>query len=216
MKDGLGRRRERSDDEAPADRYVLLPGRTGLRRFLPNLSGPGAALSRVVPGLNRLLPAGRPARQRQMAEVGAVAGVAVVVLALVGATVMLRPSSSPPPDPTGPGLPARPGGGPRGPGAAAPSGSSSPVLVPGPSGRAPSYSARPLPTGSPAYTATATATTPAPGTSPAPAPGPTTSVPPSATVPPPPSPTVSPTLSPTPSPTTPTVSPTVVPPVGQP
>ncbi|HST65205.1 MAG TPA: hypothetical protein VLM05_08450, partial [Mycobacteriales bacterium] len=43
--------------------------------------------------------------RRRMAELGAVAGVVVVVAAFVGAAIALRPSSAPS-APTGPGLPA--------------------------------------------------------------------------------------------------------------
>jgi hypothetical protein len=50
-----------------------------------------------------LLPAGA-GRRRRIAEVSTVAGVVVIVLAFVGVTVALRPSSSAQPD--GPGLPA--------------------------------------------------------------------------------------------------------------
>ena len=51
-----------------------------------------------------LLPAGT-GRRRRLTELGAAAGIVVVVLAFVGATVALRPTSSPSPQPDGPGLP---------------------------------------------------------------------------------------------------------------
>ena len=52
-----------------------------------------------------LLPSGA-GRRRRLAEVGAAVGIVVVVLAFVGATVALRPTSSSSPEPDGPGLPA--------------------------------------------------------------------------------------------------------------
>jgi hypothetical protein len=78
LADGVARVRERVDALRGRD------GRTGNRYVL--------------------LPAGA-GRRRRIAEVGAVAGAVVVVLAFVGATVALRPSSSSSPKPDGPGLP---------------------------------------------------------------------------------------------------------------
>lgn len=156
-----------------------LPGRSGLRRLLPT-SG----------ALSRLVPAG-PGGRRRVAEVGAIAGVAVVVLAFVGATVALRPASAPTPGPDGPGLPAPAEVVGTEPGTATPSGTST-VVVPG---RPDPTSTSPWPdrTGSPSASPTGTPTSPAPGTTRAPAPGATS------TVPVPPTVTVSPTPSPTPS-----------------
>ena len=159
-----------------------LPGRSGPRRRLPS----SEVLSRLVP----TAPGGR----RRVAEVGAVAGAVVVVLAFVGATVALRPSSAPTPDRGGPGLPAPAevvGTGPR---TAVPSGTSSTVPVPG--RQDPSTAASwPGRTGSASPTPSGTPRSPAPDPTRAPAPGPTS------TVPTRPTPTVSPTPSPTPSPT---------------
>ena len=161
------------------------------------LAGLGARLSRMLPDEAR----GR----RRVAEVGAVAGVAIVVLALVGATVALRPTSAPPTTPEGPGLPVpvevlTPAST-----SAAPTGtaSSSPVIVvPGPTGRTP-Y--EPLPTRRRLPTVSGSPTSPAPSTSRASAP---VTTPPPATKPPTPSPTPSPSPSPTASASTSSAPPT--------
>ena len=52
-----------------------------------------------------LLPSGA-GRRRRLAEIGAAVGIVVVVLAFVGVTMALRPTSSSSQQPDGPGLPA--------------------------------------------------------------------------------------------------------------
>jgi hypothetical protein len=144
-----------------------------------------------------LLPAGS-GRRRRLAEIGAAAGAVLVVLAFVGATVALRPTSSSSPQPDTPGLPA-PTEAVQSPIGSGSSTSSSATAVPTdrPTGGAPPLTTR----YTPSATATASPTTPAPSSKAStPAPprttAPRTTPPPSATVSPSPSP------SPTPPPTT--------------
>lgn len=180
MRDGLARVRER---------VSTLRGR-----------GDSASQDRYV-----LLPAGA-GRRRRLAEIGAAAGAVLVVLAFVGATVALRPTSSSAPQPDAPGLPA-PTEAVQSPiGSTTPAGSSAPAVSPDrPHGTAPSR-ATPYPPPAASATVTATATAPAPATSAS------TPAPPGTTAPhttPPPSATASPVPT-TPSTTAPT--PTTPPP----
>ena len=148
-----------------------------------------------------LLPSGA-GRNRRLAELGAVAGVVVVVVAFVSAAMALRPSSSPS-APPGPGLPAPTEFGVRLSGSPSPSGTSVTFVPPGPTGADPTARDRPVPTASGTFTPTGTPTSGAPTTRA------------SATVPPvtrPPVVTPTPTPpSPTPTPTTTSPSPTVDP-----
>jgi hypothetical protein len=143
-----------------------------------------------------LLPAGS-GRRRRLAEVGAAAGAVVVVLAFVGATVALRPTSSSSPQPDTPGLPAPTEAVHSPTGSSAPATSSASAMpTDEPTGAAPQRTTR----YTPSATATAAPTTPAP-TSTASTPPPRTT-PPRTTPPPSATATPSPTLSPTPTPTT--------------
>ena len=141
-----------------------------------------------------LLPAGS-GRRRRLAEIGAAVGAVVVVLAFVGATVALRPTSSSSPQPDTPGLPA-PTEAVHSPTGSSATASSSATAMPTdhPTAAAPSRATR----YTPSATATGSPTTPAPSSKAS------TPAPPRTTAPrttPPPSPTVSPSPSPTPSPT---------------
>jgi hypothetical protein len=172
----------------------LADGLARVRERMSTLRGRGepgesAARDRYV-----LLPAGA-GRRRRLAEIGAAAGAVVVVLAFVGATVALRPTSSSSPEPNTPGLPAPTES------VQSSSGSSAPASSPAPAApTARPTGGLPLPTTryTPGATATASPTTPAPTTKPA-KPAPPRTTPPRTT--PPPSATVSPSPSPTPSPT---------------
>ena len=161
--------------------------------------GPGPSGDRYV-----LVPGG-PGRRRRLAEIGSVAGTAVVVLALVGATVATRQTSSDAPE-DGPGLPAPSeyaGKTTAAPGTTAatgaPTGPRTTVYVSSvPTGR-------PLPTGT--VVRSGTPTLPAPGTTRASAPRTTVPVPPpvvpTTTVPvPPPTTTTPPPPTTEPPPTT--------------
>ncbi|HEV7654030.1 MAG TPA: hypothetical protein VGP36_04720 [Mycobacteriales bacterium] len=172
LADGLARVRERVD---------ALRGRDG---------GSGDRYVLLSPGAGR---------RRRVAEVSAMAGVGVVVLALVGATIALRPSSSAPPAPNGPGLPV-PAEFTESP-SSTPSASSSVIVVPGPTGG--SFPQRPRSSSAPSGSSTPTApaaTTRASATVP-PATHPTVTTPPATTPVPPPT-TVPPTVPPTDEPTT--------------
>ena len=163
-------------------------------------------------GSRYVLVPGGTGRRRRMAEVGAVAGIAVVVLAFVGATAVLRPSSAPTPAPSAPGLPVptEMSGAPT---ALPPASSeSSPVPVPAATGLPTAVGRRPV-------TPTATsepppATTPAPATTRAPAPGSTPTATPTPPVTSSPAPSASPSVSPSSPTSPPTTSPAV--PVPQP
>ena len=144
-----------------------------------------------------LLPAG-PGRRRRLAEIGAAAGAVVVVLAFVGATVALRPTSSPQPDT--PGLPA-----PTeslqsvSPSSASATASTSAVPTGRPTAGAPPQTTR----YTPSVPAAAAATTPAPAPTPtATTPAPPRTTPPRTTPPPSATPTATATATPTATPTT--------------
>lgn len=151
-----------------------------------------------------LLPTGT-GRRRRLAEIGAVAGVVVVVVAFVGATMALR-SSSAPPRPDGPGLPAPSEFAVPQSGSPAPSGSTTTVVQPGSTGSVPTGRGRPLPSATATDGPTGTPTLPAPGTTRASLPVPPVTKPPgptpTTTSPAPPTPTETATTSPTPEPTT--------------
>jgi hypothetical protein len=178
LADGLARVRERVD---------ALRGRSG--------DGSG--------GRYVLLPSGA-GRRRRLAEVGAVAGVVVVVLAFVGATMAMR-SSSAPSTPDGPGLPAPAEFSEQHSGPAAPPGPSTTVALPEPTGADRTGRGRPLPSAAGTSGPSGTPTLPAPTTRVSASVPPVTR-PPVVTTPPvtttPPPVTESPTPSPTPSPTT--------------
>jgi hypothetical protein len=172
--------------------------RDGLARIRERVStlrvrGNSASQDRYV------LLSGGAGRRRRLAEIGAAVGAVVVVLAFVGATVALRPTSSSAPQPDAPGLPAPTEAVQSPVGSTTPAGSSVPAVSPDrPARTAPSRTTPYTPPGASA-TATATTTTPAPTTS-------TTTAPPRTTAPrttPPPSATASPAPT-TPSTTTPT------------
>jgi hypothetical protein len=149
------------------------------------------------PGRDRyvLLPAGS-GRRRRLAEIGAAAGAVVVVLAFVGATVALRPTSSPQPDT--PGLPAPTESLPSvSPSSAPATASTSAVPIGRPTVGAPPQTTR----YTPSATATAPATTPAPTTT-ATTPAPPRTTPPRTTPPPSATPTATPTATPSATPTT--------------
>jgi hypothetical protein len=169
-------------------------GLARVRERVSTLRGRGESTSR---DRYVLLPAGS-GRRRRLAEIGAAVGAVVVVLAFVGATMALRPTSSSSPQPDTPGLPA-PTEAVHPPTGSSSSTSSSPTAVATnrPTGAAPPQTTR----FTPSATATALPTTPAASSKAStPAPprttAPRTTAPPSATVSPSPSP------SPTPTPTT--------------
>lgn len=169
--------------------------RDGLARVRERVStlrggGDSPARDRYV-----LLPAGS-GRRRRLAEIGAAAGAVVVVLAFVGATVALRPTSSPQPDT--PGLPAPTESMQSVSPSSAPATPSTSAV---PNGR-PTAGAPPQTTRyTPSVTATAPATTPAPTTT-ATTPAPPRTTPPRTTPPPSATPTTTPTATPTATPTT--------------
>jgi hypothetical protein len=157
-----------------------------------------------------LLPSGA-GRNRRLAELGAVAGVVVVVVAFVGAAIALRPSAAPS-GPSGPGLPAPTEFSVQQSLSPSPSGTSVTFVPPGPTGSDPTGRGRPLPSSTFSAGPTGAPTSAAPTTR-ASATVPPKTKPPVVT--PPPSP-ASPSVTPTPTPT-PTVEPTTdPPPVGLP
>jgi hypothetical protein len=170
----------------------LADGLARVRERVSTLRGDGDS-----PGRDRyvLLPAGS-GRRRRLAEIGAAAGAVVVVLAFVGATVALRPTSSPQPDT--PGLPAPTESLPSVSPSSAPATASTSAV---PTGR-PTVGAPPQTTRyTPSATAAAPATTPAPTTT-ATTPAPPRTTPPRTTPPPSATPTTTPTATPTATPTT--------------
>ena len=160
-----------------------------------------------------LLPSGA-GRDRRLAELGAVAGVVVVVVAFVGAAMALRPSSAPA-GPSGPGLPAPTEFGVQQSLSPSPSGTSVTFVPPGPTSTDPTGRGRPLPTTRYSSGPTGTPSSSAPTTR-ASATVPPVTKPPVVTPPPPsatPSvtPSATPSVSATPTTATPPPPPPVVP-----
>lgn len=208
MMDGLARIRERlrggrsggsesGMPPAPDDRLRRVLGEAAATRR----SGGGSGSAGRDDRLGRVLGDATVARRRRIAELSAVAGVLVVVVAFVGATVAMRRSDTASPD--GPGLPAPSE-------VAAPLTDSpmpSPSLDPEATGAGRSAPGRPGRSG-PSLpmppTSGGVTVTPAPGTTrvSAPAPSVTTPAPPPVTTTPPPSPPETTTPAPTETPTT--------------
>lgn len=152
-----------------------------------------------------LLPSGE-GRNRRLAELGAVAGVVVIVVAFVSAAIALRPSSSAPTGPPGPGLPAPTEFSVQQSLSPSPSGTSVTYVPPERTGSAPTVG-RPLPSATLSAEPTGTPTSAAPPTR-ASATVPPVTKPPVVTTPPPSaSPSVTPSATPSP-----TVDPTTDPP----
>ncbi len=180
----------------------LADGLARVRERVSTLRGRGESTS---PDRYVLLPAGAR-RRRRLAEIGAAVGAVVVVLAFVGATVALRPTSSSSPQPDTPGLPAPTEAADSPTESTAPANSSAPAVPPDRStGAVPARTTRYTPT--PSATATASPTTPAPTTE-ASIPSPPRTTAPRTTPPP------SPTVSPSPSPSVTTTPPPGPPPPG--
>ena len=145
----------------------LADGLARVRERLSTLRGRGESTPR---DRYVLLPTGS-GRRRRLAEIGAAVGAVVVVLAFVGATVALRPTSSSSPQPDTPGLPAptevvqSPTGS-----SATPSSSATAVATDRPTGAAPPRTTAPRTTAPPSATVS-------PSPSPTPTPTPTTEPP---------------------------------------